>query len=40
MIVLGIFIGIIVISFVKAFIDFVMEVKRMIENDEENKEEY
>lgn len=36
MIVLGIFIGIIVIS----FINFVIEVKKMIENDEENKEEY
>ena len=36
MIVLGIFIGIIVIS----FINFIIEVKKMIENDEENKEEY
>lgn len=36
MIVLGIFIGIIVIS----FINFIIEVKKMIEKDEENKEEY
>ena len=39
-IVLGIFIGIIMISFMKAFIDFAREVKKMINEEDENKEEY